>query len=41
MLGVTAGTSKSQLFKARARLREVLRPVRDIAVEQKHATSEP
>jgi RNA polymerase sigma-70 factor (ECF subfamily) len=29
MLGVTAGTSKSQLFKARARMREVLRPVRD------------
>ncbi|MGQ0813846.1 MAG: RNA polymerase sigma factor [Gemmatimonadota bacterium] len=26
-LGVTAGTSKSQLFKARARMRELLRPV--------------
>jgi len=26
MLGVTAGTSKSQLFKARARMRELLRP---------------
>jgi len=25
-LGVTAGTSKSQLFKARARMREMLRP---------------
>jgi RNA polymerase sigma-70 factor (ECF subfamily) len=25
-LGVTAGTSKSQLFKARARMRELLRP---------------
>ncbi|HSM36341.1 MAG TPA: sigma-70 family RNA polymerase sigma factor [Longimicrobiales bacterium] len=29
LLGVTAGTSKSQLFKARARLREVLQPVRE------------
>lgn len=28
-LGITAGTSKSQLFKARARMRELLRPVRD------------
>ncbi len=26
-LGITAGTSKSQLFKARARMRELLRPV--------------
>ena len=26
-LGVNAGTSKSQLFKARARMRELLRPV--------------
>ena len=25
-LGVTAGTSKSQLFKARAKMRELLRP---------------
>ncbi len=29
MLGVAAGTSKSQLFKARARLREILAPVRE------------
>lgn len=29
MLGVTAGTSKSQLFKARARMREILRPARE------------
>lgn len=29
MLGVTSGTSKSQLFKARARLREVLEPVHE------------
>lgn len=29
LLGVTSGTSKSQLFKARARMREVLRPVRE------------
>lgn len=28
-LGVTAGTSKSQLFKARARMRELLRPAVD------------
>jgi RNA polymerase sigma-70 factor (ECF subfamily) len=27
-LGVTAGTSKSQLFKARAKMRELLRPPR-------------
>ena len=27
MLGVAAGTSKSQLFKARAKMREMLRPV--------------
>jgi len=26
VLGVTAGTSKSQLFKARAKMRELLRP---------------
>jgi RNA polymerase sigma-70 factor (ECF subfamily) len=30
-LGVTAGTSKSQLFKARARMRELLRPITDSA----------
>lgn len=29
MLGIAAGTSKSQLFKARARLREMLRPARE------------
>ncbi len=28
MLGVAAGTSKSQLFKARAKMREILRPAR-------------
>ncbi|HEX6559888.1 MAG TPA: sigma-70 family RNA polymerase sigma factor [Longimicrobiales bacterium] len=28
-LGVTAGTSKSQLFKARARMRELLRPANE------------
>lgn len=28
MLGVTPGTSKSQLFKARARMRDLLRPAR-------------
>lgn len=28
LLGINAGTSKSQLFKARARMREILRPVR-------------
>lgn len=33
-LGVTAGTSKSQLFKARARMRELLRPVRDPVQEE-------
>ena len=26
LLGVTAGTSKSQLFKARAKMRDLLRP---------------
>ncbi len=26
VLGVSAGTSKSQLFKARAKMREILRP---------------
>jgi RNA polymerase sigma-70 factor, ECF subfamily len=30
LLGVTAGTSKSQLFKARARMRELLRPSREV-----------
>jgi RNA polymerase sigma-70 factor, ECF subfamily len=29
LLGITAGTSKSQLFKARARMREILRPARE------------
>lgn len=29
LLGVTSGTSKSQLFKARARMREILQPVRE------------
>jgi RNA polymerase sigma-70 factor, ECF subfamily len=29
LLGIAAGTSKSQLFKARARLRELLRPERE------------
>jgi RNA polymerase sigma-70 factor, ECF subfamily len=29
LLGVTAGTSKSQLFKARARMRQLLRPARE------------
>lgn len=29
LLGIAAGTSKSQLFKARARLREMLRPERE------------
>jgi RNA polymerase sigma-70 factor (ECF subfamily) len=29
LLGIAAGTSKSQLFKARARLREMLRPARE------------
>lgn len=30
LLGIAAGTSKSQLFKARARLREVLRPGQEV-----------
>ncbi|MBX6363305.1 MAG: sigma-70 family RNA polymerase sigma factor [Gemmatimonadetes bacterium] len=29
MLGISPGTSKSQLFKARARMRELLRPARE------------
>ena len=29
MLGVAPGTSKSQLFKARAKMRELLRPMKD------------
>lgn len=33
-LGVTAGTSKSQLFKARARMRELLRPAVERVVGQ-------
>ncbi len=32
-LGVTAGTSKSQLFKARAKMRELLRPTQGNGVE--------
>lgn len=31
MLGVAAGTSKSQLFKARAKMREMLRPAAEVA----------
>jgi len=47
MLGVTAGTSKSQLFKARAKMRALLRPPRaernsdmdtDTDTERHHAT---
>ena len=41
MLGVTAGTSKSQLFKARAKMRVLLRPpraARDHDTESHHAT---
>jgi RNA polymerase sigma-70 factor (ECF subfamily) len=33
-LGVTAGTSKSQLFKARARMRELLRPAVERVVSE-------
>jgi RNA polymerase sigma-70 factor (ECF subfamily) len=32
-LGVTAGTSKSQLFKARGKMRELLRPSTGTGVE--------
>ena len=38
-LGVTAGTSKSQLFKARARMRELLRPAVRVNGEE-HVTSQ-
>jgi RNA polymerase sigma-70 factor (ECF subfamily) len=31
-LGITAGGSKSQLFKARARLRRLLAPLMDLAL---------
>jgi RNA polymerase sigma-70 factor (ECF subfamily) len=34
MLGIEAGTSKSQLFRARAKMREKLRPHRASALEQ-------
>ena len=34
-LGVTSGTSKSQLFKARAKMRELLRPVMASGAEGK------
>ena len=34
VLGVTAGTSKSQLFKARAKMRELLRSLADRAPER-------
>ena len=30
VLGVTAGTSKSQLFKARAKMRELLREISEV-----------
>ena len=33
-MGVTAGTSKSQLFKARARMRDILRPARETNGEE-------
>ena len=36
-LGVTAGTSKSQLFKARARMREILRPAYEERVNGEEA----
>ncbi len=32
-LGVTSGTSKSQLFKARAKMRDLLRPRKDNGAE--------
>jgi RNA polymerase sigma-70 factor (ECF subfamily) len=32
-LGVTAGTSKSQLFKARAKMRDMLRPIQGNGAE--------
>jgi len=32
-LGVTAGTSKSQLFKARAKMRDLLRPIQTSGLE--------
>ena len=35
-LGVTAGTSKSQLFKARGKMRELLRPVQGDGVDGKN-----
>lgn len=38
-LGVTAGTSKSQLFKARARMRELLRPAVGRAVSGENLRS--
>ena len=34
MLGVATGTCKSQLFKARARLRTLLQPGRDAVIEE-------
>jgi DNA-directed RNA polymerase specialized sigma24 family protein len=34
-MGVTAGTSKSQLFKARAKMRELLADVRDGAAKSR------
>jgi len=34
MLGIAPGTSKSQLFKARARLRTLLQPSRDAVIEE-------
>jgi RNA polymerase sigma-70 factor (ECF subfamily) len=36
-LGVTAGTSKSQLFKARARMRELLQPAMNARVNGEEA----
>ena len=40
MLGVAAGTSKSQLFKARAKMREMLRPMRENAGVRAYVASD-
>lgn len=40
-LGISPGTSKSQLFKARSRMRKALQPASRHRTERKYATSEP
>ena len=40
MLGIASGTSKSQLFKARAKMRDILRPVQEGVEERAYVASD-